>query len=80
MSAPHKPIHRRPAKKWYWSRTIQLHAINAAQAVGVLIVNFLSTHPDGNVTKVELVALAVSAATIVLRVLTDTVIAGGPKA
>lgn len=69
---------KRP-KPWHLSRTIQLHAINATQAIIVLVIQFLSTHPDGAVTKVELIALAVSALTIVLRVFTDQPIAGGPK-
>lgn len=69
----------RRAKPWWKSRTIQLHAANALQAVVVLVVNFLSTHPDGVVTSAELIALLVSALTVVLRVLTDQPIAGGPK-
>lgn len=69
---------KRP-KSWHLSRTIQLHLANSIQAAAVLAINFLSTHPDGNVTKVELVALLVSIVTMVLRVFTDQPIAGGPK-
>jgi hypothetical protein len=69
---------KRP-KPWWQSRTFALHTANAAQAIIVLIIQFLSTHPDGAVTRVELVALAVSALSLVLRVFTDQPIAGGPK-
>jgi hypothetical protein len=61
------------------SNTIRVHAANAAQAVIVLVIEFLSTHPDGAVTKTELLALAVSITTIILRVLTDQPIENGPK-
>lgn len=69
---------KRP-KKWYQSRTFALHAANAAQALIVLAIEFLSTHPNATLTRAELVNLLVSALTIVLRVFTDQPIAGGPK-
>jgi hypothetical protein len=69
---------KRP-KRWTVSRTIQLHAANALQALIVLAVEFLSTHPNATLTRAELINLLVSAATIVLRVFTDQPIAGGPK-
>jgi hypothetical protein len=71
---------RRPPKAWWKSKTIGLHAPIAAQAIIVLVIEFLSSHPDGTVTKAELVALLVSSITIVLRVFTDQPIKGGPKA
>lgn len=69
---------KRP-KPWWRSRTLQLHAINAAQALIVLAIEFLSTHPNATLTRAELVSLLVSALTILLRVFTDQPIAGGPK-
>jgi steroid 5-alpha reductase family enzyme len=71
---------RRAPKKWYKSKTLILHILNALQAILVLASQVLATHPNGTLTQAELLALGVSITTIILRVLTDQPIAGGPKA
>jgi steroid 5-alpha reductase family enzyme len=80
MPAPRKPTTRRAPKKWYKSKTLILHILNALQAILVLASQVLATHPNGTLTQAELLALGVSITTIILRVLVDQPIEGGPKA
>lgn len=76
---PVRPPRRSKPKKWYQSKTLVLHIANAVQAILVLASQVAATRPNGTLTQAELLALGVSITTIILRVLTDQPIEGGPK-